>query len=230
MSTSMDPTLRATLLGGALLAACALLSALLLTGTERLTRERIAESRRQLELNALSLVLPPAQYDNDPLSDRISVIAPAWLGSKRPLEVRRARYDGLPAGLAIEAIAPDGYSGPIRLLVGVDGGGRVLGVRVIEHQETPGLGDAIEAERSDWIDRLRGRQLGEPPPARWTVRKHGGEFDQFSGATISPRAVVVAVRRVLQFVQAHGEALYAAPVDATVEHHDGPDARVARRL
>jgi Na+-translocating ferredoxin:NAD+ oxidoreductase subunit G len=218
----MNATLRATLLGGATLAACALLAAALLTGSERLTRERIAEARRQIELQALSAVLPPAQYDNDPLTDRIELIAPAWLGSERPLGLRRARRDGMPTALALEAIAPDGYAGSIRLLIGIDVDGQLLGVRVIEHQETPGLGDAIEAERSDWIERFRGRRLDDPPPERWTVRRHGGEFDQFAGATVTPRAVVVALRRALQYVERHRDSLYAAPAGSTVEHRDRP--------
>lgn len=218
----MNPTLRATLQGGALLAACALLAAALLSGVERITREPIAESRRQLQLNALSLVLPRTLYDNDPLAERIAVVAPRWLGSREPRSVWRARRDGAPSALVLEAVAPDGYAGPIRLLVGVDSDGRVLGVRVLQHQETPGLGDAIEAERSDWIDGFRGRALGDPPQPRWTVRKHGGAFDQFAGATITPRAVVAAVRRVLQFVDVHGEALFAAPSGVALEMHDAP--------
>jgi Na+-translocating ferredoxin:NAD+ oxidoreductase subunit G len=218
----MNPTLRATLTGGALLALCALFATVLLTATEQLTRERIDAARRQAELNALALVLPPAGHDNDLLVDRIDVIAPAWLGSPRALTVRRARHGGEPAGLAIEALAPDGYAGAIRLLVGVGADGRVSGVRVVEHRETPGLGDPIEAERSDWIERFRGRALGDPAAPRWDVRRHGGQFDQFAGATITPRAVVRAVRRVLQLVERHGDALYSAPSGSTLDLPDSP--------
>ncbi len=224
----MTPALRATLASGALLASAALLAALLLTGTERLTRERIATAQRQAELAALAIVLPPGSYDNDPLDDAIMVRAPAWLGSDTPLSVRRARWQQQPSGLAIEAVAPDGYGGPIRLLVGVDAGGRISGVRVVEHRETPGLGDKIEATRGDWIGRFVGRTLGDPPLPRWTVRKHGGEFDQFAGATVTPRAVVHAVRHVLQYVRRHGTELYAAPAGDTLQHHDRLDAAAER--
>ena len=107
-----------------------------------------------------------------------------------------------------EAVAPDGYSGPIRLLVGVNADGTVAGVRVLSHRETPGLGDPIDAARSDWIHGFEGRALDDPPAAAWTVRKDGGAFDEFTGATITPRAVVHAVRRVLEYAQANREALF----------------------
>jgi Na+-translocating ferredoxin:NAD+ oxidoreductase subunit G len=219
---ALSPTLRATLRGGAFLAACALFAAVLLTGTEWLTRERIAAARAQAERDALAVVLPPALHDNDPLQDAIEVQAPAWLGSAQPLRVWRARRDGRPAALALQARAPDGYAGAIELLVGVGADGGVSGVRVVAHQETPGLGDAIEAGRSPWIDGFRERALGAPPAARWDVRRHGGEFDQFAGATVTPRAVVRAVRRVLQYVEAHGDELYAAAPGSVLQHADAP--------
>ena len=214
--------LRSTLAAGALLALCALLAVLLLTGTERLTRDRIAAARHAAELAALSIVLPAAHYDNDPLADRVQVLAPRWLGSGDAMTIHRGRRDGTPSALAIEAIAPDGYAGPIRLIVGVDVDGRVLGVRITEHRETPGLGDPIDASRSDWILSFVGRSIGQPPEARWTVRKDGGEFDQFAGATVSPRAVVHAVRRVLLFVTAHGVELQRADAGEELRFVDGP--------
>lgn len=222
MAASRPAALRTALAAGGLLAACALLAALLLTGTERLTREPIAEARRAAARAALAVVVPPALHDNDLLADRIEVIAPRWLGVDASLALHRARRAGEPTALAIEAVAPDGYAGAIRLIVGVDAGGRVLGVRVVEHRETPGLGDPIEAGRSDWIRSFEGRSLGDPEPSGWTVRKHGGEFDQFAGATITPRAVVHAVRRVLHYVQLHRDALYAAPIGTRLLHDDRP--------
>jgi electron transport complex protein RnfG len=110
----------------------------------------------------------------------------------------------------LNAVARDGYAGPIRLLVAVDPAGRLLGVRVLEHRETPGLGDLVDARHSDWIRGFDGRALGDPPPARWTVRKDGGDFDQFTGATVTPRAVVRGVRRVLEYIELHRQELFAA--------------------
>jgi electron transport complex protein RnfG len=119
--------------------------------------------------------------------------------------------------------APDGYAGPIRMLVAVDSQGRVLGVRVLTHSETRGLGDAIEARRSDWITRFSGRSLENPVPAGWALRREGGEFDQFAGATVTPRAVVSAVKRSLQFAAAHGREVWAADTGATLVFTTLPD-------
>lgn len=191
---------------GALAAAAAGLIAL----TRALTHERIAAEQRRLELAALAAVLPE-DFDNDPLADRIHVEAPAALGRSGPVPVLRARRGGRVTGYVIAATAPDGYAGPIELLIGVDPAGRVLGVRVTGHSETPGLGDPIDARRSDWIEAFRGRALGDPPAARWTVRRDGGDFDQFAGATISPRAVVVAVRKALAWFADHRDTLEQTP-------------------
>ena len=217
----MNEGLRESLRAGAQLALAGLAAAVLLAGTWALTRERIAEGERRARLEALQIVLPATLHDNDPIADAVQVRAPGWLG--QPLSpVYRARRGDEPTALVFEATAPDGYGGPIRLLVAVDGAGRVLGVRVTAHAETPGLGDDIEANRSDWITRFTGRALGDPDPARWRVARDGGEFAQFAGATLTPRAVVGAVRRALQFVATHGDAVRAAPAGATLSFDDAP--------
>jgi electron transport complex protein RnfG len=186
-----------------------------------LTAERIAEQQRESTLRALAVLLP-ADFDNDPQADRIDVVAPAWLGSEDALTVRRARQGGRVQALLLEAVAPDGYNGDIRLLVGVDAEGRVIGVRVVEHHETPGLGDPIEIERGPWITGFDGRSLRDPTENAWRVRRDGGAFDQLAGATITPRAVVGAVRRALQFVETHGEALAETPSSDTLAFRDAP--------
>ena len=193
-----------------------------------LTAERIAEQERAATLRALAVLLP-TDFDNDPDADRLSVQAPAWLGGEGTHVLRRARRAGDVTALVLEAVAPDGYNDDIRLLIGVGLDGTVLGVRVLEHRETPGLGDAIEIARSAWIDGFRGRSLGAPALEGWRVRRDGGDFDQFAGATITPRAVVGAVRRSLQFVARHGEALASAESGATLGFRDGPDARPGER-
>ena len=186
-----------------------------------LTAERITEQQRASTLRALAVLLPK-EYDNDPQADRIDVVAPAWLGSEDALTVRRARNDSRVVALLLEAVAPDGYNGDIRLLVGVDARGRVIGVRVVEHRETPGLGDPIEIARGPWITGFDGRSLHDPSEDAWRVQRDGGAFDQLAGATITPRAVVGAVRRALQFVETHGEALAMAPVGETLAFRDLP--------
>ena len=198
---------RSSLRSATLLALAGLIATTLLAGVHLVTRERIAEQARTRALQRLAEVLPPELYDNDPLQDVIHVQDPR-LGPG-PHRVHRGRLDGQPSALALHALAPDGYAGPIALLIGIDVHGRVLGVRVLEHQETPGLGDPIETRRSDWIHGFAGRTLDDPPPERWTVRRDGGDFDQFTGATITPRAVALAIRRALEFHAAAREHLYS---------------------
>jgi len=217
-------TLRQTLSGAGLLALTALFAATLLAGVYALTRQAISDAEQQARLQALALVLPPDRYDNDPLADQITVLAPGWPGSDAPMTVWRARRAGEPTMLAIEAVAADGYAGSIELLISVDTSGHIGAVRVTRHSETPGLGDAIEMRRSDWISRFAGKGLQQPPPARWKVRKDGGDFDQFAGATITPRAVVAATRRVLQLLERRGAALYAEPAGAALRFTDAPEA------
>lgn len=216
----MKPGLAHTLQAALLLGLVALMAVMLLATTEALTRDRIAMAERDAELAALAAVLPLQAYDNDPLADAITVVAPAWLGDGGARTVWRARLGDAPTQLVLQTRAPRGYSGPIDLLVGTDAQGVVAGVRVTRHSETPGLGDGIEIRRSDWIDGFRGRSLSNPEPAGWRVRRDGGEFDQFTGATITPRAVVAAVASTLAFVETHGQALFDAPAGAELRFDD----------
>lgn len=219
----MNEKLRASLRAAALLGGCALLAVGLLETMERLTAPRIEAARQRHALAQLAVVLPPALYDNNPLTDTVQVVAPQWLGSTQPLQVRRARRGDAETALVLEAVAPDGYAGPIRLVLGVKADGEILAVRILEHRETPGLGDPIEAERSDWIQRFSSLALGRPPLPAWRVQRDGGEFDQFAGATVTPRAVVGAVRRALQFIDKHAAELYAAVPGSVLEFGDGPE-------
>lgn len=220
MNATTRPVLRATV--G--LAAVALLASGLLVGVHALTRERIDAAQRREQMQALAIVLPPGLYDNDPLRDHVRVVAPAWLGTDAHMLVRRARRGGHATAMVLEAIAPEGYGGPISLLIGVDRTGRVTGVRVTAHRETPGLGDAIDIRRSGWIRRFEGRALGDPADAGWAVKSDGGDFDQFAGATLTPRAVVSAVHRALELVRKHGDRVYAAPAGSNLRFDDAPEA------
>lgn len=218
----MNESLRESLRSGVQLALAALLATGLLAGTWALTRQRITDAEHRLQMDALAIVIPAQRYDNDLVQDTIVVDAEPWLG--QPLAtVHRARLGGRAAALVMHVVAPDGYAGNIGLLVAVGRDGRVLGVRVTRHGETPGLGDDIEAERSNWITRFTGRALDDPDPSRWAVRKDGGDFDQFAGATVTPRAVVAAVKRALELVARHGDELYAAPAGATLRIDSAPD-------
>lgn len=171
------------------------------------TRERIAANERATLMRKLSQLIAPDVYDNDLLDDSIEL--PAGELADRPLRVYRARKQGQPVAVVMNAVAPDGYNGSIRLLVGIYHDGRIAGVRVVAHRETPGLGDGIDEEHSDWIYQFNGRTPDNPPPELWAVRKDGGVFDQFTGATITPRAVVRAVHATLLYYRAHRDALFA---------------------
>lgn len=161
------------------------------------TKPTIAHQSVLQQKILLDQVVPPERYNNA-MQNECYVVTDAALGSG-PHRLYIARKDARPVAVAIEATAPDGYSGAIRMLVGADFNGTVLGVRVVDHHETPGLGDKIDLRISDWITYFRGKHLNGPDDPRFAVKKDGGEFDQFTGATITPRAVVNATKRATLF-------------------------------
>lgn len=195
----------------------ALVGSALLAGIHELTRERVAAREHAQALARLAAVLPSALHDNDPLAETVH-LADERLGPGRQ-RIHTARRDGRVVAVAITATAADGYAGPIRFITGIDRAGHILGVRVLEHGETPGLGDPIEERRSDWIHGFAARSLGDPPAPGWTVRREGGDFDQFTGATITPRALTRAIARVLEFHAARHAQLYDAAGPAPADHN-----------
>lgn len=198
-----------------ILLAAAVTGVALVAITHEATRERIDAIARERTLATFREVLQGRNFDNDPLADTITVTDAEWLGTAQPVTVYRARQRGETVAVVLAPVAPGGYSGSIHLLVGVAPDGALLGVRVTQHRETPGLGDAIEARKSDWIRRFTGKSLGHPPVERWRVRKDGGDFDQFTGATVTPRAVVGAVANVLMYFERHRAELLAPPATIT---------------
>jgi electron transport complex protein RnfG len=177
------------------------------------TRDRIASNEQAWIKQRLDALVPPSAHDNDLLTDSISVTAPDLLGSSQPVKIYRARRAGTPVAAVLRPIAPDGYRGPIELLVAIGQDGRLIGVQVIRHEETPGLGDAFESRDVHWLDRFRGRSLTDPPIQRWTVRRDGGDFDAFTGATITPRAIVKAVRNALEYYQRNSKRIFDQPTE-----------------
>ncbi len=181
--------------------------------TNELTIGKVECNKQAALMASLNEVMPHDRHDNDLLADRITVSDP--LLGRNGHHIYRARQDGEPNGAVLEAIAPDGYGGNIALIVGVDMQGKVQGVRVVPpHNETPGLGDKIETKKSGWIYGFNGLSLGNPADAGWAVKKDGGQFDSFTGATITPRAVVGAVHRALQYFDANQTAVFEAPSEA----------------
>jgi len=200
------------------LASFGFIGTLLIAGTEAITHDRIAENHRQLLLKSLHTLVPAEKMDNDPYQDQILITAPAL--SKNTIPVYRVRKEGKPVAVILSPTAPDGYSGSIKLLVGIYLDGTLAGVRVSSHRETPGLGDAIEAQRSDWILDFNGKSLQNLSKKEWAVKRDRGQFDQFTGATITPRAVVNAVYRSLLYFKEHQEVLFSTPTAVTGEDHE----------
>lgn len=194
---------------GMMLSIFAIVATTLVAFTEQQTRPQIKENERQALLDAINTLIPHDQYNNAILTDTLQLPATDMLGQTEQTIVYRARKDNSPVAVVFSVIAPDGYTGSINMLVGIHSDGSLAGVRVIDHKETPGLGDKIDAKRSDWILQFKGLSLENPTAAKWKVKKDGGEFDQFTGATITPRAVVKAVKKALQFFAEHHEELFA---------------------
>lgn len=193
---------------GLILAMFALGSAALLAVVHELTDESIEEAQRRAKMAALHEILPQGIYDNDVLTDTIRINDRQWLGTDEPVTVYRARKGGQPVAVVMEVVAPDGYSGPIRMLVGIRFDGTLAGVRVTEHQETPGLGDKLDTDVDDWILQFEGLSLRKPPRDHWALEEDGGVFDQFTGASITPRAVIKAIKKALLYFSDHKAELF----------------------
>lgn len=201
-------SLRPVLISAAFLFLFAVVGTAIVAFTFATTEEKIADNYRMALLESLNQLLPQDSYDNDIFHDTLEVTSLELLGSDTPISVYRARKEGWPVAAVLSLIAPDGYNGSIRLLVAINVDGNLAGVRVIQHRETPGLGDGIDIERSDWIRGFEGKSLSVYTKKQWKVRRDGGEFDQFTGATITPRAVVKAVHKALLYFQAHAQSLF----------------------
>ena len=191
-----------------LLALVAVIGTAMLAGVHTLTKDRIAAQQRRVVLQQLNQVLPAGSYNNSLHDDLIEVHEPVFFRHKDAIKIYRARQDGIPVAVVMNLVAPDGYNGDIRMLVAIRTDGQISGVRIISHRETPGLGDPIERKRSDWVLGFDGRSLQDPSVDAWAVRRDGGEFEQFTGATITPRAVVETVQRALEYFSAQQDILF----------------------
>lgn len=173
------------------------------------THVQISENERQAKLALLFEIVPPTLFDNDLLANTKTLEASELLGTSDPSTLYIAKKSGKTTAVIFSPIAPNGYNGKIKLIVGVLSNGTLSGVRVVAHKETPGLGDAIEAIKSDWILSFNGTSLEQPELKRWKVKRDRGYFDQFTGATVTPRAIVKAVKNTLLYYQQHKETLLA---------------------
>lgn len=194
-----------------LLAVFAVCTTLLISGTYLLTKDRIALAQRKAEEKALLQIVPVSRHNNSMLDDTIAVgPATSGLGLRADKQIYLARQDDAVIAAIIPVKAADGYSGDIDLIVGINADGSIAGVRALAHKETPGLGDKVDLKKSDWILSFNGKSLSNPHLEKWAVKKDKGEFDQFTGATITPRAVVGATLRALQYAQSNYEEIFKA--------------------
>ncbi len=199
------------IIGGLLLGGFTIFGTSLLTGVNGLTKERIIENEKAALLQSLNQVLDASRYNNALNTDVIAIKA-TELNRDEDTIVYRARKDDQNVAAILTVTAPDGYSGKIKMLVAINIDGTLSGVRVIKHKETPGLGDKIDVSRDPWITQFAGLSLDKPRAKKWKVKKDGGQFDSFSGATITPRAVVKAVARSLQYFTESKESLFKQAV------------------
>ncbi|MCA2019068.1 electron transport complex subunit RsxG [Vibrio tritonius] len=200
--------LKAISKNGLTLAIFACLSTGVVALTNYLTSSQIKEQEKAQLLSVLNQVIPPKLHDNE-LANTCTYVSAPELGTVDSMPAYIATFQGKPTGIAIESIAPDGYSGAIKIIVGINAQGVITGTRVLSHQETPGLGDRIDLRVSNWILGFTGKQVTPENLDSWKVRKDGGQFDQFTGATITPRAVVKAVKNTVQYVNEHRDELFS---------------------
>lgn len=196
-----------TLRGGVTLALIAAICTALVAGTWALTEARIAANEKARLERSLKPALAGLQYDSDLLDSRLSLSPPHGLPGPEEAVVYRVFAAAEPVA-ALFVVSARGYAGPIRLLVGIDAAGTVTGVRVLGHRETPGLGDGIEIGKSDWITQFGGRSIGEPVASGWAIRRDGGQFDQLTGASVTARAIVNAVKDTLLYFAANRERVF----------------------
>ena len=196
-------------LSGSVLAVFAAITSVAIGWTYLATKDQIDTEVRRAEARQLLEIFPPETHDNDIVDDGFELVADTpLLGIREARHGYRVRQNDRVIGVILPATARDGYSGDIRALVGVRSDGSVAGVRVVAHRETPGLGDKVDLRKSDWIRGFDNRSLSDPDLSGWNVEKDGGVFDQFTGATVTPRAVILATRRALEYARLNAETLF----------------------
>ena len=202
-------------LSGSVLAVFAAITSVAIGWTYLATKDQMDMEVRRAEARQLLEIFPPETHDNDIVDDGFELVADTpLLGIREARQGYRVRQNNKVIGVILPATARDGYSGDIRALVGVRDDGTVAGVRVVAHRETPGLGDKVDLRKSDWILGFDNRSLSQPDLSGWNVEKDGGVFDQFTGATVTPRAVILATRRALEYARLNAETLFETERDS----------------
>jgi electron transport complex protein RnfG len=195
---------------GVLLGLFAIFTTAIVAGTALQTEQRISDNIRHAEERALIAIVPKDVHDNSMLDDFVPVNDETLLGLRKEKKIYIAKMKGEYVGVIIPATARDGYTGDIDLIVGIKVDGSVAGVRVLSHRETPGLGDKIDKKKSDWVDSFVGLSLSNTSNEQWAVKRDGGIIDQFTGATITPRAVTAAVKRAMDYFHMNRDSILKA--------------------
>ena len=196
---------------GMTLAVIAAICTALVAATYQLTEDRIAANEKALLEESLQPALAGVFYDSSVSESRLVLQPPHDLPGNDVAIIYRVFSEDQPVAVLFAVTARDGFSGAIRVLVGVGFDGTVTGVRILQHRETPGLGDKIESARSDWVFQFDDRSMGDPLVAGWAIKGDGGEFDQLTGASITPRAVIKAIRDTLIYFDAHRDEIFSLP-------------------
>lgn len=199
---------KAALKNAFILGLFALVSTGLIAITHLLTKDKIAAEVELSLIRKLSEIVEPNNYNNDVYNSCILVHHPSNIGSTSYGKVYRMRYDNINYGLMMTLVSPDGYSGPIEIAMAIKTSGEIIGINILSHKETPGLGDKIERKKSHWLNQFNGLSLSGLNKKDWQVKKDGGHFDALTGATITPRAVITSVYKGLQFIQRSDNNLY----------------------
>ncbi len=194
---------------GLILAVIAAVCTSLVALTFAVTKTRIAANEQAWLEQSLKPALAGIVYDNNLIESTLTIPLPHELPGNEPVLVYRALFENQPVAALFVVTALDGFSGPIRLLIGIDDKGAVTATRVLRHRETPGLGDFIDSTRSDWIDQFEDKSLSDPDRLLWALGRDGGEFDQVTGASITSRAVLKAIKNTLLYFEANRESVFA---------------------
>lgn len=202
---------------GITLAAIAAVCTSLVAMTYQVTHERIAENEQAWLEQSLQPALAGLFFDSGVSESRVTIPTPHELPGSSDAVIYRVYSGETPVAALFVVSARDGYAGAIRLLVGIDMEGSVTGVQVLEHRETPGLGDRIESTKSNWVEQFDGRSLTDPQTSGWKIKGDGGEFDQLTGASVTPRAIIKAIKETLTYFEANQVAVFAAAADGEDE-------------
>lgn len=208
-----SPVIKSGITLAVIAAVCTALVAL----TYQLTRERIAANEQAWLEQSLQPALSGLFFDSGVSESILTIPAPHGLPGSEDAVIYRVYSGDSPVAALFVVSARDGYAGAIRLLVGIDINGAITGVHVLAHGETPGLGDRIESGKSDWVSQFNGRSLQEPVASGWKIKRDGGEFDQLTGASVTPRAIIKALRETLVYFEANSDAVFTAAADKLPE-------------